>query len=168
MDRICDFDGERLRLKVEGGKLCSCLWTRETDEGSPAVSVDSATNHRECQQSVIDENSIVMAETERQLREYFAGERRAFNLPVSQDGTDFQKKVWNELLKLPYGVTISYGELARRIGNPKAVRAVARACGANKVVIVVPCHRIIATGGKTGGYTGGVQHKIRLLEIEAF
>ena len=109
-----------------------------------------------------------MSEVEKQLKEYFAGDRKKFSLPLELKGTPFQKKVWEELKKIPYGSTVSYGELSRRIGNPKAVRAVAQACGANPLAVIIPCHRVIATGGKPGGYTGGVEHKIHLLEIETF
>lgn len=155
--KFLDFCGNRVYIFVDHGKLCRCHWIGVGEEEQGATLSDAPV-----------EDLALMAEVENQLKEYFEGVRKEFNLPLELKGTPFQKKVWDELKKVPYGVTISYGELSRRIGNPKAVRAVAQACGANPVAIIVPCHRIIATGGKTGGYTGGVEHKIRLLEIETF
>ncbi len=155
--KILDFCGNKVTISVDHGKLCRCHWIGEAEEESAVVLFDAPV-----------EDLALMADVEKQLKEYFEGDRKEFKLPLELKGTPFQKKVWEELKKVPYGVTISYGELSRRIGNPKAVRAVAQACGANPVAIIVPCHRIIATGGKTGGYTGGVEHKIRLLEIETF
>ncbi len=101
-----------------------------------------------------------------QIDEYFSGERKQFDLPILTVGTYFQKLVWSELLKIKYGETISYLGLAKRIGNKKAVRAVANANGANSIGFVVPCHRVIETNGGIGGYGGGVLLKKRLLEME--
>lgn len=101
-----------------------------------------------------------------QLREYFAGERRAFDLPLDAAGTDFQRSVWRALCAIPYGETRSYRELAEAIGNPSAVRAVARANGANPLSIVVPCHRVIGADGTLTGYAGGLEMKARLLALE--
>ena len=103
-----------------------------------------------------------------QLREYFARERRAFDLPLTPEGTPFQLATWQALTQIPYGQTISYVELARRVGRPSAARAVGAANGANPLPIVVPCHRVIAAGGKLGGFSarGGVTTKLRLLGIE--
>lgn len=105
-------------------------------------------------------------EAARQLEEYFAGRRRVFDLPLDLRGTVFQRRVWSELLKIPFGETRTYAEVARAIGAPRAVRAVGAANGANPVPIVVPCHRVVATGGGLGGYRGGLQLKRRLLEME--
>ena len=102
----------------------------------------------------------------RQLDEYFAGRRRAFDLPLLLAGTDFQVKVWNELLNIPFGETISYGDLAQRIGMPKAVRAVANANGANPLSVFVPCHRVVGSDRSLTGYGGGIEAKRRLLELE--
>jgi len=102
----------------------------------------------------------------RELNEYFAGSRRAFTIPVAPRGTDFQRAVWSELQRIPFGATISYGELARRIGRPKAVRAVGAANGANPIPIVIPCHRVIGSNGKLTGYGGGLDKKETLLAIE--
>ncbi|MDE5974947.1 MAG: methylated-DNA--[protein]-cysteine S-methyltransferase [Muribaculaceae bacterium] len=101
-----------------------------------------------------------------QLKEYFEGCRSAFSLPIEIDGTEFQKKVWRELLNVKYGETVTYGEIARRIGNPGALRAVGTACKMNPIAILVPCHRVVAAGGKPGGYNGGMEKKFYLLELE--
>jgi methylated-DNA-[protein]-cysteine S-methyltransferase len=102
----------------------------------------------------------------RQLHEYFSGRRREFHLPLAFEGTAFQKSVWRQLQEIPYGETISYGELAKRVGNPKASRAVGSANGKNPIPIVVPCHRVIAAGGKLGGFGGGLPTKQALLDLE--
>jgi methylated-DNA-[protein]-cysteine S-methyltransferase len=102
-----------------------------------------------------------------QLRAYFAGELTEFDLPLATDGAPFQQRVWAELRKIPYGSTISYGDLARRIGNPKASRAVGAANGSNPISIIIPCHRLIGSNGKLTGYGGGIERKKFLLEFEA-
>ena len=101
-----------------------------------------------------------------QLREYFAGKRADFDLPLAPEGTAFQRSVWRQLQEIPYGETISYGELARRVGNPKASRAVGSANGANPLPIVIPCHRVIAGDGTLGGFGGGLPTKQTLLALE--
>jgi methylated-DNA-[protein]-cysteine S-methyltransferase len=107
-----------------------------------------------------------LEEAARQLREYFLGSRREFDLPLAPEGTDFQRTVWRELRKIPYGQTISYGELARRIGNANASRAVGAANGANPIPIVIPCHRVIGANGKLTGFGGGLPIKEKLLALE--
>lgn len=107
-----------------------------------------------------------LAEAKRQLEEYFAGERQEFDLPLASRGTEFQRRVWNELRRIPFGETISYGELAARIGKPTASRAVGAANGRNPLPVVVPCHRVIGHDGKLGGYGGGLPTKQRLLDLE--
>ena len=102
-----------------------------------------------------------------QLEAYFAGTRRVFDLALDLKGTPFQKQVWRELQEIPYGKTISYGELARRIGNPQASRAVGLANGRNPISIIVPCHRVIGADGSLTGYGGGLHNKRALLEWEA-
>lgn len=102
-----------------------------------------------------------------QLRAYFGGELRAFDLPLRLTGTPFQQTVWAELRRIPYGETISYAELARRVGDPKAARAVGSANGRNPVGVVVPCHRVIAADGTLGGYGWGLDRKRWLLDHEA-
>jgi methylated-DNA-[protein]-cysteine S-methyltransferase len=104
--------------------------------------------------------------TEKQLKEYFAGSRTTFDLPLEPSGTDFQLSVWELLRKIPYGVTTSYGELARRLGEPKASRAVGAANGANPIPIIVPCHRVVGSKGELTGFGGGIERKRWLLEHE--
>ena len=102
----------------------------------------------------------------RQLRAYFAGELETFDLPLAPQGTPFQLGVWRRLCEIPYGQTISYGELARRLGNPNASRAVGLANGSNPIPIVIPCHRVIGSNGKLTGYGGGLPIKEKLLALE--
>ena len=101
-----------------------------------------------------------------QLKEYFSGQRRSFDLPLAPIGTSFQIKVWKALQDIPYGVTITYGELAERIGSPKGYRAVGNANGQNPLVILQPCHRVVAAGGKLGGFSAGIHRKKFLLRME--
>ena len=108
-----------------------------------------------------------VGEAIRQLREYFAGARTDFDLPLAPEGTEFQRNVWRRLQEIPYGETISYGELARRIGNPQASRAVGSANGSNPIPIVIPCHRVIGSNGKLTGFGGGLPVKEALLGLEA-
>ena len=107
-----------------------------------------------------------VGEAARQLREYFAGTRTDFDLPLAPRGTEFQRSVWRQLQEIPYGATISYGELARRVGNPQASRAVGSANGKNPLPIVIPCHRVIAGNGTLGGFGGGLPTKQTLLALE--
>ena len=102
----------------------------------------------------------------KQLKEYFAGKRKSFDLPLLTPGTDFQKAAWNELLKIPYGETISYHKHAEAINNPGAVRAVGSANGSNRIAIIIPCHRVIGSDGTLVGYGGGLQRKKWLLDHE--
>lgn len=113
------------------------------------------------------EDASVLDAATHQLREYFAGERREFDLPLAPTGTEFQLRVWQELRRIPYGETISYGELARRIGNPRASRAVGLANGANPIAILVPCHRVVGADGRLTGFGGGLRRKATLLAIES-
>ena len=112
------------------------------------------------------EDESALADTIRQLRAYFAGDLETFDLPLKPQGTPFQQRVWNELLNIPYGETISYGELATRIGNPNASRAVGLANGSNPSPIIIPCHRVIGSNGKLTGYGGGLPIKEKLLALE--
>jgi len=111
-------------------------------------------------------DSAPFRDARRQIEEYLAGDRRHFTLPLAATGTDFQSEVWRALTAIPYGTTMSYGELARRIGRPRAVRAVGLANGRNPLSIVVPCHRVIGADGALTGYGGGVARKRYLLELE--
>lgn len=105
-------------------------------------------------------------EARRQLAEWFAGQRTSFDLPLAPKGTPFQRQVWDELARIPYGTTLSYGELARRIGKPGAARAVGLANGRNPLPILVPCHRVIGADGTLTGFGGGLACKRALLEVE--
>jgi methylated-DNA-[protein]-cysteine S-methyltransferase len=113
-----------------------------------------------------DPQDPVIAECFRQLGEYFEGKRREFNLPLAAVGTPFQERVWHEISQVPYGKTISYGELARRAGAPGQARAAGSATGRNPIAVVVPCHRIIGADGSLTGYAGGLPRKQGLLELE--
>ena len=109
----------------------------------------------------------VLLEAARQLAEHFAGERTAFDLPLAPPGTDFQRRVWDELQRVPYGTTATYGEIALRLGDPRSVRAVGLANGRNPIAVVVPCHRVIGSDGKLRGYAGGIERKQQLLALES-
>ncbi|MGW0365741.1 methylated-DNA--[protein]-cysteine S-methyltransferase [Streptomyces sp. NPDC002990] len=106
-------------------------------------------------------------EVVRQLTAYFAGELRSFDVPVRLEGTDFQRRVWEQLVRIPYGETWSYGQLAATLGKPNASRAVGLANGKNPVGIIVPCHRVIGASGGMTGYGGGIERKVRLLAFES-
>lgn len=112
------------------------------------------------------ETDSVLEEAARQLENYFKGEVKDFDLPLSPSGTDFQRKVWEQLRRIPYGTTISYGELAKRIGNPDASRAVGLANGKNPIAVIIPCHRVIGANGSLVGFGGGLDRKKTLLELE--
>jgi len=109
----------------------------------------------------------VLTETQRQIDEYFNGQRQQFCVPLELAGTPFQQRVWSALLQIPYGQTRSYAQIARQIGTPDAVRAVGAANGRNPVSIVVPCHRVIGSTGKLTGFAGGLEAKAQLLSLEA-
>jgi methylated-DNA-[protein]-cysteine S-methyltransferase len=114
-----------------------------------------------------DDRHPILLETERQLKEYFAGNRREFSLRLDMRGTPFQKDVWEALLAIPFGETRSYGQIAKQIGRPSASRAVGAANGSNPIPIVVPCHRVIGSTGKLTGFGGGLDVKEKLLGIES-
>lgn len=151
-----------LLLGSFGDRLCLCDWQVEKHRGF----VD---RRLKCilRADFEEGTSAVIERGERQLDEFFARRRREFDIPLLFVGTDFQKTVWRELLKIPYGHTISYGEMARRIGMPKAVRAVANANGANAISIFAPCHRVIGSDRSLTGYGGGLPAKKYLLDLEA-
>jgi methylated-DNA-[protein]-cysteine S-methyltransferase len=108
----------------------------------------------------------VLVQAARELAEYFAGDRRDFDVPVGPPGTPFQQAVWAELRRVPYGTTTTYGALAARLGSPGAVRAVGSANGRNPVAVLVPCHRVVGSDGNLRGYAGGVERKRALLDLE--
>lgn len=116
--------------------------------------------------ATVKRDDSAMARTRKNVEARIAGRELSRELPLDLHGTDFQLRAWKEMLRIPAGSTRSYADVARRIGRPTAYRAVAQACGANPVPIVVPCHRVIASGGKLGGYTGGLDRKLALLASE--
>ncbi|MFV0589346.1 methylated-DNA--[protein]-cysteine S-methyltransferase [Bacteroides reticulotermitis] len=143
-------------------KLCMCDWTDEKRR----ITIDRRIQkmlHAGYEVS----SSDVIAKTIAQLDEYFARKRTVFDIPLLFVGTDFQKTVWQELLNIPYGKTLSYGALSQKLNNPKAIRAVASANGANPISILVPCHRVIGSDRKLIGYAGGLAAKRGLLELES-
>mgnify|MGYP001068392787 CR=1 FL=1 len=150
-----------LALGSFGGRLCLCDWLSENHHCRVCDRLA-----REFRAEMVRGDSPVIETAAGQLDEYFAGERRRFDVPLLFVGTDFQKTVWNELLAIPFGTTVSYGEMARRIGRPKAVRAVANANGANAISIFAPCHRVVGGDGSLTGYGGGLYAKEYLLELE--
>lgn len=103
---------------------------------------------------------------EQELREYFVGKRTHFTFPLDPSGTPFQKKVWQRMRAISYGSLVSYGDLAKKIGKPKAVRAVGTSCGKNRILIAIPCHRVITKNGSLGGFSAGIKNKIFLQKIE--
>lgn len=136
-------------LQATENHLCTAKWVAE-----PITLLDDLSMNQILQKAV------------GQLKEYFAGERTEFDLPLQQTGTPFEQQVWSELLKIPYGETINYKELAVRIGNPNASRAAGSANGKNNIFIIVPCHRVVQYTGKTGGYAYGTEMKDFLLNLE--
>ena len=114
----------------------------------------------------VEQDDEILEKTKKQLGEYLNGDRRAFDIPILMVGSDFQKSVWNALMEVPYGTTSTYLQLAKNVGNEKAVRAVASANGANAIGLAIPCHRIIGSDGKLVGYAGGLPVKKRLLKLE--
>lgn len=145
----------QLKLVANGERLAAILW--ENDK----------PNRVRLGELVEANDRAVLIETERQLNEYFAGTRNAFELALDFQGTDFQKKVWHALLTIPFGQTRSYAEIARQIGNANAVRAVGAANGRNPISIVAPCHRVIGASGELTGFAGGLANKMLLLSLEA-
>jgi methylated-DNA-[protein]-cysteine S-methyltransferase len=115
---------------------------------------------------VEDSTHPILLKAERQLEEYFAGKRKTFSVPLEMRGTPFQKHVWEALLGIPFGETRSYGQLAKQLGNARAMRAVGAANGRNPISIVVPCHRVIGSSGKLTGFAGGLETKAQLLSLE--
>ncbi len=150
-----------LTLGSYGDKLCLCDWQVESHRNHVDRRLKKMLNAEfELGTSTVIETAV------KELDEFFAGTRRDFDVPLLFVGTDFQKTVWNELLKIPYGKTVSYGEMARRIGNPNAVRALANANGANSISIFAPCHRVIGSDNSLTGYGGGLEAKRKLLTLE--
>ena len=151
-----------LLLGSLGDTLCLCDWVAEN--GKRDYVQERLKRHLDARfkEGVSHVNEMAA----HQLDEYFAGARRDFDLPVIFVGTEFQKSVWRRLTEIPYGATVSYMELSCGLGNPQAVRAVARANGANALSVIVPCHRVIGSNGSLTGYAGGLDAKEFLLRLE--
>lgn len=145
----------RLKLVASDGGLAGVLW--EHDKVQRVPHLKNAFEHA---------NHPVLLEARRQLEEYFQGKRKQFDLKLDFVGTDFNKKIWNILLTIPYGETRTYGEIARQIEAPRAVRAVGTANGRNPISIIAPCHRVIGSNGKLTGFAGGLEAKAYLLRLE--
>ena len=124
------------------------------------------TLRRHFKRAIVPGSNAHIRQLQEELREYFAGERKKFSLPLVYPGSPFQQNVWNALLEIPYGTTTSYEEIAKRVGSPKAVRAVGTANGMNRIAIVIPCHRVVNKNGELGGYGGGLRRKEALLRLE--
>ncbi len=133
------------------------------DDGECIIKIDFGKT--EFEDMNINETELIMR-TYKQLKEYFDGIRKEFDIPIKMEGTDFQKKVWNALKRIPYGETRSYKDIAVMVGNEKASRAVGMANNKNPIPIIVPCHRVIGADGKMVGYGGGLDIKVKLLDIE--
>jgi methylated-DNA-[protein]-cysteine S-methyltransferase len=132
------------------------------------IFIDSEEKQTKTPSAIVSAESIkILNQCIAQLDEYFSGKRKNFDLPIRQKGTEFQQKVWTELMQIPYGKTISYLQLAQRLGNVKTIRAAASANGRNQLSIVVPCHRVIGSDGSLTGYGGGLPRKKWLLDHEA-
>ncbi len=117
-------------------------------------------------ESGVTSTNALEREARRQLEEYFAGRRTTFDLPLRPNGTEFQQRVWKELLQIPYGQTATYGQIAKKIGNPNAARAVGQACNANPIPIFIPCHRVVGSNSRLTGFALGLDVKTTLLELE--
>ncbi|ASW01731.1 methylated-DNA--[protein]-cysteine S-methyltransferase [Paraburkholderia aromaticivorans] len=153
--KLMDSPVGQLKLVANGERLAAILWENDKPNRVRLAALVEANDRP------------VLIDTERQLNEYFAGTRRAFDLPLAFQGTDFQKQVWAALLTIPFGQTRSYAEIAVQIGNVNAVRAVGAANGRNPISIVAPCHRVIGASGALTGFAGGLANKMFLLSLEA-
>ena len=152
------------------GLMCACA----TSEGICLLEFTDRKNiglqfenlHKHLGNDIVEEETPVLLQLKHELSEYYSGTRKEFTVPLHFIGTDFQKSIWAELLKIPYGKTVSYMQLSETIGNPKAIRAVANANANNKIAIIVPCHRVIGSDGSLTGYAGGLERKRWLLNLE--
>lgn len=129
------------------------------DESLIGLKLVSEKTHRECENKT-------SKKVKSQIKEYLNGSRKTFNIPIKLTGTDFQKRVYEETLKIPYGSTKTYGEIANSIGNPKSMRAVGMALNKNPIWIIIPCHRVIGKNNKLTGFAGGIDKKLSLLKLE--
>jgi methylated-DNA-[protein]-cysteine S-methyltransferase len=142
-------------------QLCLCDWRYRKMRTAIDQRIEAGL-----QATYKESESDIILETRRQLAAYFAGDLKIFDLPLLLVGSDFQKKIWKLLLEIPFGKTESYAGLSEKLGDVKAIRAVASANGANAISIIVPCHRVIGSDGSLCGYAGGLQSKRRLLKLE--
>lgn len=142
-------------------RLCMCDWMYRKMRSV----IDKKIRER-LQAEFSEGNSAVITRAESQLLEYFAGRRKEFTIPLIMAGTEMQEDVWNRLIRIPFGKTVSYLELSKQVGKPDAVRAIAAANGANAISIFIPCHRVIGTNGELTGYAGGLNVKRKLLQLE--
>jgi methylated-DNA-[protein]-cysteine S-methyltransferase len=152
--KLVDSPVGQLKLVASERGLAAILWENDNPRRVPLGEV------------IDSDDDPVLLETERQLREYFAGQRKEFALPMDFWGTQFQKRVWSALLTIPFGQTRSYAQIAEQIGCPAAVRAVGAANGKNPLSIIAPCHRVIGSNGKLTGFAGGLETKAKLLSME--
>lgn len=155
---VCRTPCGLLLLGAVEGRLCLCTWLDESENDVNEYETEDV------QQASAD--TRVLQEAVRQLHEYFSGQRREFSLPLRMEGTPFQQKAWKAMQTIPYGQTISYAEEARRAGHPTALRAIGNANHRNPIAVIVPCHRVVASHGKIGGYGGGLDRKRFLLNLE--
>lgn len=150
-------------LGAFGNKLCLCDWkcNRHRSQNDNRIKRLLGAGYE-----FSNHDHFAIQRARQELREYFSGERKSFDVPLLLVGTDFQKRVWQALMAISYGSTVSYMDIARRIGNPKSVRAVAQAIGSNPLSIFLPCHRVLGSDGTLTGYAGGVEAKSFLLQLE--
>lgn len=161
--QLCSYQSPvgRMVLGSIAGRLCICDWNEERRRAT----IDRRIRHR-LQATFEEGESPTLLQASIELDEYFKGTRKLFDIPLTFAGTDFQRRTWEELLKIPYGSTISYSEQARRLEQPHATRAVAAANAANPISIFVPCHRVVGANHTLTGYAGGLEAKRFLLELE--
>lgn len=152
------------RAKTQWKSPIGILAIEEDGEAITALYLDRSTDL--CERENNMQESALLREAKKQLQEYFAGKRKKFDLPIKPQGTDFQRKVWTALQTIPYGETCSYGELAAKIGKPKAARAVGGANNKNPILIIIPCHRVIGADGSMVGFACGLPAKEYLLALE--
>lgn len=144
----------RLKLVATDSALVAVIWDNENPKRVRQAELVEQLDHP------------ILLDAQQQLNEYFQGQRQTFELPLDFEGTEFQKKVWQALLNIPFGETRSYRQIAEQVGSPKAVRAVGAANGQNPISIIAPCHRVIGSGGKLVGFAGGLDNKEILLKLE--
>ena len=153
--KYVNFKLGKIGIVEENGKIVKIVIINKNDENNKNVD------------DFIEKDTKLLVKAKNELEEYFEGKRKEFDLPLKQEGTEFQKKVWNALSKIPYGETRTYKEIAKMIGNEKASRAVGMANNKNNIPIIIPCHRVIGSNGKLVGYALGLDMKQYLLDLES-